>query len=395
MWVRIFKTKNKVVVNMADEDELRGIIQSHIHTMEVEAKARKLAEEAEAKARKLAEEAKALQREERLAKEKQQEEERLQEFVEEKQKSFSEFYEYILPKVTEHFKKSREPLKIKALVWVQDVQNLLRKPKVEIEDDEYDPNDQGFFRIVDKQVYDNDGEWDEFHLEGDLEELGLGKGHSIPLKQILDEDMKSLLKTDPNDHKATYWQYPKVFEDWAFFYGNTQSGGRYHRVIIGRLEGSQMRLKHDYTSNNIAGYMRLCYWGERKLIADHKNKIILMINENNEVIPFPYKWAGGSAEVVSIYPLVRLCFPKSLKNRGSPYWDTIHYDRDIQYRIAYFPDMSVMFNKILVGDYFSKFGLKIEVIDSDTFIVSIPKSGELQEDDPQKFSTLRHSFYAD
>ena len=115
--------------------------------------------------------------------------------------------------------------------------------------------------------------------------------------------------------------------------------------------------------------MRLCYWGERKLIADHKNKIILMINENNEVIPFPYKWAGGSAEVVSIYPLVRLCFPKSLKNRGSPYWDTIHYDRDIQYRIAYFPDMSVMFNKILVGDYFSKFGLKIEVIDSDTFIV--------------------------
>ena len=379
---------------MADEDELSGIIQSHIHTMEVEAKARKLAEEAEAKARKLAEEAKALQREERLAKEKRQEEERLQEFVEEKQKSLSEFYEYILPKVTEHFKKSREPLTMKALFTVWRAQNLPRKPKVAAEDDEYDPYDQGFYRIVDKIVHDNDGEWDEFHLEGNLEELGLGEGHSIPLKQILDEDMKSLLTTDVNDCKATFWKYPKVFEDWTFFHGFNQSDKLSGRVIIGRLEESQMRFKHDYTSNNIDGYMRLLYWGERKVITSHDGEFIFMIDEKNEVIPFPYKWSRGSTKV-SIYPLVALSFPKSLKNRGSPYWDTTHYNRDIQYRIAYFPDMSVMFNKILVGDYFSKFGLKIEVIDSDTFIVSIPKSGELQEDDPQKFSTLRHSFYAD
>ena len=206
--------------------------------------------------------------------------------------------------------------------------------------------------------------------------------------------MKSLLTTDVNDWKATFWKYPKVFEDWTFFHGYNQSGSRSGRVIIGRLEESQMRFKHEFTSNYTTGYMRLCYWGERKLIADDKDKIILMINENNEVVPFPYKWAGGSAKV-SHYPLVRLSFQKSMKNRGSPYWDTTHYNRDIQYRIAYFPDMSVMFNKIIIGDYFSKFGLKLEVIDSDTFIVSIPKSGELQEDDPQKFSTLRHSFYAD
>ena len=354
---------------MDDENELMAIIQSHIRSAKAEAevKAKKEAEEkaakeakaeAEAKAKKEFEEAKAREKEERLAREKEQEEMKLQAIIEEKQKSFAEFYDYVLPKVTEHFKKSRKPLTMKALAKVDSVYR--NKPKF-VDSNSYDPKDHNF-RITDKQVFDGDDRSDQFHLEGDLEKLGLGEGHSILLEEILDERMKSLLRTDPNNRYDTTWRRTMVFEDWAFFYGRKvySRNSKDTRVIIGRLEDGQMKFKHDYIVDN--GYindMRLGYWGcktkkiiriSREVNNQQRREILFIIDDNNELIP--YRWASGPKGTEAYdFPLVVLYFSKSIHRPYSEYWDKSYSSHhDTQYRIAFFPDMSVMLNKKIIDD---------------------------------------------
>ena len=118
-------------------------------------------------------------------------------------------------------------------------------------------------------------------------------------------------------------------------------------------------------------------WGHKKIIMantrttdsspKYTTRPILLIDDANRIIPYPYEYRidGMRTEFTSVYPL------------------KVVYRNDLypqkKYRNALFPDMSVMLNNIIIKDFFSKYGLKIEVVDSDTFIVSIPKVGETKE----------------
>ena len=161
----------------------------------------------------------------------------------EKKVRVSNFNQGVIPFVTEHFSKSSDPLTISSELSRNFIEflHLNRQELGEYEE----------FKIIDEVDYDN---YHEFFLEGDLSRLELGNGDRILLDKILDEDLRKIFCTDPEDDRATHWEAGLTLREWIFFYGykNASYGRRkYHRVLITKLDRGKLRKIGKYGGSDL------------------------------------------------------------------------------------------------------------------------------------------------
>jgi len=201
----------------------------------------------------------------------------------------------------------------------------------------------GYFKIVDKT---DDGRG-EFHLEGPLEELGLGKGESILVTDISDSKMKSVLAVPKN---FRVW-IDCVFEDWVIFRLTRKRKPR--GSVVARLVDGQLKFKLHYgwdTGVRKIGRLEMRKWGDK--IAIMEDGSIAYYEEG--------EWKRGSGGYPTHeFPIIQV--------------DTRTYrSRVRQSRIAFFPAPIDEIIQRCLTEFFGEFGLHFEAINYESFLLTIP-----------------------